>query len=78
MIAMYLVIHLNAGYTTKGNPRKLYTVYYFNGEAFSLVDVIEEGYEATTRLKEKYQNFHLVESFEITPKEFKQIKAKLL
>lgn len=73
---MYIVIHLNAGYSQNGNPRKIYNVYHFSGEIFSLVDIIEEGYEATKQLKEKYPNYHLVDSIGITAQEYKRIKAK--
>lgn len=70
---MYLIIYLNAGYSRKGNPRKFYNVYHFSGEILRLVDVIEEGYEATNQLKEKYPNYHLVDSFEIKAQEYKRL-----
>ena len=42
----------------------------------NLVDVIEEGYEGIARLIEKYPNYQLVTSFEISVKEYKWLLNK--
>lgn len=67
----YLAIHVNAGHTPSGNPKRgWYVVDHRTGDA---IDFVEEGYEGRGALKRAYPNTAESGTLEITGREYRSL-----
>ncbi|MDQ0350360.1 hypothetical protein J2R98_000163 [Alkalibacillus filiformis] len=72
---MYYAILLNAGYTPKGNPKKIYLVYETieNGK-LELIETITADFWGGISLKDKYPYVAIINEFQVVNKEYKFYK----
>lgn len=68
---MKIAIHLDAGHTTNGNPRRVYVVL---DEKAQIVDVIDEGYEGSARVTRVHGKIPISEEIETTPGQYRDMK----
>jgi hypothetical protein len=62
-------IHLHAGHTASGNPRRLFLV--IDPDTAEAVDAIDEGYEGKSAVERKYPGIKSGPYLETTPKEYR-------
>jgi hypothetical protein len=66
-----LYIHLNAGHTGNGNPRRLFLV--IDPDSGEAVDAVDEGYEGSSAVIRRYPEIKGGPEIETTPAEYRRI-----
>jgi len=60
----YAIVHLNAGHTPNGNPKRCYVVYDMHEDG-TIVGVYDEGYEGRSCIPDKYRKSIVFPSVEL-------------
>ena len=68
-----LVIKLNAGNYTNGNPRRCFLCY--NPESGALIRVFDEGYSGNSEVKEHFGDYIDAGEITTTPREYRSFVA---
>jgi hypothetical protein len=72
-MANLIAIHLNAGHTGNGNPRRLFLVVDAGDKYPHVLDAVDEGYEGDARVKRQYPGIRVVsEQIATTPGEYRE------
>jgi hypothetical protein len=66
-----LYIHLNAGHTGNGNPRRLFLV--IDPDSGQAVDAVDEGYEGTGAVTREYPGIKAGPEIHTTPAEYREL-----
>jgi hypothetical protein len=67
----YMYIHLNAGHTTNGNPRRVFVV--IDVSDGTIVDAIDEGYKGTDAVTSHYPGIVAGPEFDTTPAQYRAL-----
>jgi len=65
-----IILHLNAGRSGSGNPRRCFVVMAKLGE---IIDVIDEGYEGSAAVRKKYPHTPVTDEIDTTPANYRRL-----